>query len=179
MRWIWTVLLAAALTVSLAGCSWFSFTSTPVRAAVPMVPTVANGQPACGFSDGFPTGNDVAGEVTVDPNPSGAIAIWLPGLDRNTCPVRVIVDPAQAVRLAADVRSAPKIPPGVYNCPADFGVGVDLYFAYAGRAQAQLVSINLSGCTGIGAPGREGRQLPDAARAELATLAPPGWARYF
>ena len=58
-------------------------------------------------------------------------------------------------------------------------MGVDLYFIRGSSALSQVVTIDLSGCRGIGAPGRQSRSLSAPVAADLKSLAPPAWVQYF
>jgi hypothetical protein len=98
--------------------------------------------------------------VTVDPDPSAVTAIWYPGLNTPSadCTASVAqVGTKLARTLAADIRSAQPVKNGRYNCPADLARGVVLYFTYPDRAQAQTVTVSVSGCSWITAHDRLAR----------------------
>lgn len=86
---------------------------------------------------------------------------------------------AAARALAADIRAASKLPASLLHCPADLGIGVEIYFRYPGGGPAQLAVISLSGCSKVGAPGRSSRVYTGHVGNDLKPLAPPAWAKYF
>ena len=56
-----------------------------------------------------------------------------------------IRDPAAARRLASIICRLPKMPPGVFSCPADVGGGYVLVFSAPGE-RFQAVTLRASGC---------------------------------
>lgn len=116
------------------------------------------------------------GLVTVDGDPVGVTAVWVPGLNQRPCRTAVRHYPAVvARRLAGDIRQAPRFPRGNVGCPNDDGSAVDLYFAYAHRA-TEYVAVGLRGCTSVDAPGRSSRRASGALMRDLASVAPQPWA---
>ena len=118
------------------------------------------------------------GLVTVDDNPVTVTTIWFPGMNVHPCRThRSVGGTAVARRLATDIRHAPKVPSGTFSCPADVGVGVLLTFGYQ-HSRDELVYIDFTGCGGISATDRYGREMTDTARGDLRSIAPPGWLPY-
>lgn len=116
-----------------------------------------------------------AGLPTVDPDPVGVTAVWLPGLGAEPCRAVLATHGAPvATRLAADIRAAPRFLPGARSCPLDEGSEVDLYFHYRSGGD-ERVRAKLSGCTAISAPGRYLRRSTDEIRRDLASIIPPAW----
>lgn len=126
-------------------------------------------------STGDPDGVD--GPVTVDADPVGATLVWIPGLNDTPCAAQLTaVRHASAVRLARDLRAAPEVPPGTYNCPDDDGASVVVYLRYSGAAAAQVVTVQLGGCGWVVGPGRTSLRETEAVLDELRAAAPPRWA---
>ncbi len=128
----------------------------------------------CVPSFGLATGS----RVTVDPSTLSVTAVWLPGLNGACAPVITDGGPSVAAALAEDIRTAPNPPSGVFHCPADTGVGVELYFAYRHRHSSKRVDVRLTGCGGVAAPGRSSLSLTTRLRSDLVPITPPGWLRW-
>jgi len=61
-------------------------------------------------------------------------------------PATVTVTEAESVQdVASALCALPKMPPGIFNCPADFGISYNLTFSAAGQKFA-VVSLEPSGC---------------------------------
>lgn len=119
------------------------------------------------------TGPTPRGLVTVDPDPTGVVGIWLPGIDTRPCHWSLATDGAAvAKRLASDIRSAPPFPSGGVSCPYDDESRVDLYFRYPGDRAMEHVSVGLRGCVEISAPGAEPRRGSPALLRDLGRLSP-------
>jgi hypothetical protein len=90
-------------------------------------------------------------------------------------PVHVVSTDASAV--AAVARTAcglPVVPPGAYNCPADFGVSYTLTFL-ADATDVGTITANPSGCrflTGLGPSRNAGQSFWDQLAVALALPAP-------
>lgn len=92
--------------------------------------------------------------VSVDPDPSTAVAIWDAGLG-SACPGLVTTIPQPtAAAIASAVGSAPMASDRVH-CADDAGEAVTLYFSYSDRWE--VVRVEFEGCQLISAPGRAGR----------------------
>ena len=172
-------MLIVACVAAAGGCSSPAVAGRPVSAVAPSsAPSPAATRPCDGFR--APEDVDPAGRlVAVNPHPIRATAVWLPGLNSVACRAKLTtMDTAEAVRLAAAINRAPPSPRGATACPADDATAVIVYFSYRHRAEEELADVSLSGCAGVGAPGRYARQLTPTIRHILAGLAPTGWARY-
>jgi hypothetical protein len=119
----------------------------------------------------------VRGLVTVDRDPQGVTAVWIPSLSQRPCRTATIRAGASvAARLAEHVRSAPGVGAGKVACPKDDGSAVELFFAYGSGHALEYVSVALRGCAFVAAPGRAARQLTIRLLRDLAGLAPQPWA---
>jgi hypothetical protein len=125
----------------------------------------------CTVASGGATGP----HLTVDPDPRGVTAVWIPGLEEACHPVVTHGNQQMASALADDIRNAPNSPLGIFNCPLDTGQRVRLYFAYGSHQPGERADISLSGCEGITAPGRSGRTATAALGRDLLAIAPPFW----
>ena len=117
------------------------------------------------------------GLVTVDRSPIGVTALWLPGLNAQACEDQLThYGRSVATALADGIRSSPKFPSWHYNCPADDGSEVILFFHYSGGGVPEVVNASLSGCQSIDAPGMGSRMSDAAFTNELRThrLIAPG-----
>lgn len=176
---------AGALCLVLAsGCAG-AFTNhptavgAPVHAVAPTRAPAAVGSGGCTLKGTSPDTPTEQALVSVDRPPSGVVIVWVPGLNQRPCRAQLIHDGARIARgLVAAIDTAPVIPPGSSACPAADGAGADLYFTYPGRAGEQA-QVELSGCEGVGAPGRAPRQLSDDLVAALLPLAPGPWRTRF
>ena len=111
--------------------------------------------------------------VWVDPDPSGATAVWQPGLNNKVCHTLVTsVDRSRAAVIARRIDASKPPPDGTVSCPNDDGTRVDLYFAYAGSTRQQLAVVTLTGCAAVFAPGRDARSAP-----ALDGIEPQAWAQ--
>jgi hypothetical protein len=123
--------------------------------------------------------DDGGPRVTVDKDPIGAKALWIPDINSSPCATALTtITAAQARRLAAAIRSAPKPRAGNYNCPGDTGVAVAIYFSYAGSGDSESVLVSLTGCEFVSMPGRSGRSVQGSLRSAIATVAPAAWLPY-
>lgn len=66
---------------------------------------------------------------------------------------------------------------GLINCTADDETGLRLYFTYAKKRPSEQVDVHLTGCEGVGAPGRESIDVNSDFYAALTPLAPAAWRR--
>ena len=91
--------------------------------------------------------------VTVDPDPSGVTAFWVPpALNAGPCKVQITTGGSDLARqLADDIDRLPAMP--AMSCPAAVGGSISLYFTYPGQHKAELVQKDLTGCREITAPG--------------------------
>jgi hypothetical protein len=159
---------------ALAACSTHN---TVVHVRLGSLPTTEVKGPVCAVTESEPTPTRRHGLVTVDKDPNGVTAVWLPGLNQRPCRAQRTSDPAStARRLAHDIRSAPKFPSGDIACPADDGSAVGLYFSVNGDEQPEYVRVALRGCAPVDAPGRSARRSTDALRTDLGNIAPTPWA---
>jgi hypothetical protein len=151
---------------------------SPVYAAIPTQPApVSTSHGLCHGTDGL---HDTAGtgQVWVDADPSGAVALWLPGWNDRPCrSVTTRLDATHARALAAAVRSAKPFKPGISNCGADEEASVTVFLTYPGKARAEVVHLALGGCGGVTAPGRDARILPESGYIALRP-APVPWRKY-
>ena len=116
--------------------------------------------------------------VTVDRNPSGITAGWLPGLNSRSCKAVLRRGTGtQARRLANDIRSAKAEPQGPMSCPNDEGAGVELVFKYPSGRYEQ-VQVLLSGCRAITDADRRPREYTQSLNDDLQPLAPAAWLAY-
>lgn len=128
----------------------------------------------CGTATHLPAAPHVGAPalVTVAPRPAGVIAVWLPGLNAAGGPTSTRGGAAIAGRLAGDILTAPRFPPGTYSCPMDDASESRLAFRYAGTSAVQRVTVKLTGCPTITAPGRAARRTDPALVCDLASIAP-------
>ena len=160
------------LLVALFGClSGCSPAREPVRTTASVTPDITKG---CAASSGLDTGP----RVGVDPHPNGVGAVWLPGPNGSCKPVTTQGGPRRASLLAEDIRTAPVPPPGVFHCPADVGVGVELFFTYGAGRPMEQVDVRLSGCGGMDAPGRSSLAWGPHLLTHLLPITPPAWVRW-
>jgi hypothetical protein len=118
-------------------------------------------------------------KMVVAAHPTGALIVWLPGLNSKACAIATTHAAAdRAAAMARDVMQARSVSNGMaYNCPLDDGARALMYFAYPHAAPPLVVS--LGGCEFISQSGREDRATTSALRNELASLAPCAWRPYF
>jgi hypothetical protein len=176
--------IAVGLVVLLAGATgfglWHGFGPLPVTVSGPPVttdapttrPSTADG-PACWTAvDDWDSGWPAVFRVGVDAGPRTVTAIWWPTLNDADCRIRSVTgDAAVAGVLATDIRRAPPVPSGRYNCPMAVGGAVDLYFGYGG-GRWERVRVHPTGCASVTARHRQPRQF--SMSADLAAIAPPG-----
>lgn len=160
-------LLVAALTAAvLLGFAVFLLDlRRPVDAMVPSAPPSTEGAHACPGRDGL---SRVTGfrRPWVDEHPTGAVVLWVPGINAKPCQMFLTrLDSQQAGVLAQAVRTAGAGLHGVVNCPMDDGSSATVYFIYPDRPLAEVVRFELSGCGGLSAPGRTSRTISDSAYA--------------
>lgn len=176
------VLSACALTAAHPGGSSPSPTGpvagTPIRVLTTPAsppPTTVKGH-SCFVPEEDSSGGNVPdrGVLSVDLNPVGALAEWLPGMNQRPCRAQLTQLGQTAARhLAAAVNTGQAIKVGAaYSCPAGDLSSVTLFFRYPGP-MVEMVSVELNGCGWITAPGRISRFTPPAMQTELGTLAPP------
>lgn len=135
----------------------------PFYAAAPLsAPSYSSPRGGCGASDGLPDRSidtPVTGRLWVDPHPVGGVALWLPGMSSRRCLVVLTrLNTEQAEAFADAVEHAPPPPEGMFSCPNDDGSRVTVFLTYQQQREAEAVRILLSGCGGMSAPGRDGRQ---------------------
>jgi len=175
-----TVALGVGLAVTARNDE--SHGAAPVSAPLPVAPpSLPAGVPICAFPALDSGATDAAGSplVTVDARPTSVTAIWLPGPDQPVCVAQTSrVDGPAATALAGLIRDASAVGDGTFNCPADHYARVRLYFAYPGRAEAEVIEVSLTGCRFISAPGRAARQTTSGIRAALRSLAPDAYQAY-
>jgi hypothetical protein len=173
------LLVAGVAVWALAAFLTAHSSKSPVYAAIPtQPPRVSASHGLCHGSDGLDyTGNE--GRVWVDVNPSGAVVLWLPGMDHPPCRPSVMtsLDAAHARALAAAVRSAKAQPAGSYHCPPDNGISATVFFTYPSKAKAEVIRWAPGGCAVVTAPGRDERVLP-ASGAVALRPAPEPWRNY-
>jgi hypothetical protein len=164
--------LLFVLAILASSNGWFSKTSAaPVLRSAPTAATCPSTPAVDERSQGL---------MTVDTAPLDAVARWLPATGSTPCLAELTAVPMATARaLATDIRAASKLPASLLHCPADTGVGVEIYFRYAGAGTAQLAVVSLSGCSKVGAPGRSSRVYTGHIGNDLKPLAPPAWAKYF
>ena len=81
------------------------------------------------------------GLVTVDTSPIGVTALWLPGLNAQACEDQLThYGRRVATALADGIRGSPRFPSGTYNCPADDGSEVILFFHYSDGGVPEVVT---------------------------------------
>jgi len=139
------------VVAAVAGCGARAH-GEPVLAAAPTKASAAVS--GCPPNDGLP---HVVGKLRpwVDPGPSGATVLWLPGANSKRCEsVITHIDSAHAQHFAAAVEAVAPFPPGTYDCPADDGRAATVFLSYAGRVKAEVIQLYLSGCGGVTAPDR-------------------------
>jgi hypothetical protein len=113
--------------------------------------------------------------VTVDANPTGLVSTWLPGVNSRACTaITISSGRAVATAIANEIRAAPLSSPAARNCPAVDGAAVQLVFSYSSPAP-ELAVAELTGCAAVRAPGRSPRDVTEALRSQLNTIAPPEW----
>jgi hypothetical protein len=191
-------LVALVALTALAGCHTATSTEAP-KAQVSSVPTpppatvsINPGQGCTGPSsppggDQRATGKDL---VSVAEDPTSLVANWFPSMNAGPRPdpaggegdgftgscrtERTTSGASVARRIAHDIDTAKAWPPGVYNCPADFNIAVDLYFRLPSGGW-QVVRAELSGCRSVGAPGFRDREFVPPLSTDVLALAPPAW----
>jgi hypothetical protein len=95
-----------------------------------------------------------------------------------------VLNKAQASAVAAAVRSAPAVPPGLsgkVSRPGNFPRPLTIFLTYPAQAKAEVVRVELNrGCVSneITAPNRTARQMPSALAAALKPTAPQPWAAW-
>lgn len=178
-----TLAIAAALALTLA-CDGLALADaqshgSPVTKAAPAAPPNASrSHGVCVVREAEDGSGSAKGLVWVEPNPTGVVTIWYPGLGSHECQARRVVSgKAVADHLAQAIEHAPKVTGREYACPADDGSRVDVYFTYAGSAD-EYVEAGLTGCRWIEAPRRGARWITNAISNALQSLAPPAWHRY-
>lgn len=169
------------------GCSGQAGTTrTPHLASASEFPGGTCGDPSPAPSGGE-SGPPFAGLITVTRNPRSLLANWIPsqnagpggGRDPFSGPCRTVRTTASrevARRLAHDIDTARAFPSGTFNCPADFGVAVDLYFQLPTTGWQQ-VRVTLSGCPAVGGSDRRARVVTKALSTDINAMAPPPWHR--
>lgn len=168
---------AGLLCVVVSACTGSTPTAgAPVHVVVPTRAPARAGGGGCSVGQGASDTSTAAhGLVDVDPSPTGVVVLWIPGANQRPCRAELTRGgPGVARALAAAVDTSPAIPSGPSACGADDSSGADLYFQYP-DAPGELVSVGLTGCPEIDAPGRMGRQLSDEVAVALKPLAPSPW----
>lgn len=179
--------LAALAVLALAGAAGIAavayvhnrdpYRNLPVYATAPTsaaAAVVAATNGVCVSSDGLGD-PPVSAHLWVDPNPSGAKALWLPGLNARPCRAILIdLSPNQARSFAKAVETSRPYPPGIFNCPADDASSVTVFLSYPDHRQAEVVQVRLAGCGGMTAPGRDFRE-PGGIGLQALGPFPPGW----
>jgi hypothetical protein len=176
---ITTGLAVNAAVAGLALASIGSSHGTPVFAPAPTRPPVAirtNGGP-CVTHQTEDTGS-AEGLVWVQADPTGAVTIWVPGLNSRACQARRVVSgKAVAIRLAEGIEHASKVSGDEYACPADDASRVSIYLMYADGRDEQ-VDVDLTGCRWLEAPRRGARWVDNEVSETLRVIAPPPWRQY-
>jgi hypothetical protein len=161
-----------------------STAGAPIRAVVPARAPLGGGGRGCAVvpeivTTATATATVEQGLVDVDRSPSAVVMVWVPGLNQPPCRAELMHRGIGIARgLAGAVDTAPAVPPGSSACGAADNSGLDLYFLYPGES-GEYAHVSLSGCEGVGAPGRESRQMSDALSAVLKPLAPAPWRNRF
>jgi hypothetical protein len=174
-----TALAAVAAGTGLALANTGSSHGAPVFAAAPTRPPVTtrtDGGP-CVTHQTEHTGS-AEGLVWVQPDPTGAVTIWVPGLNSRACEARRVVSgKAVAIRLAEGIDHSSKVSGDEYACPADDASRVSIYLTYAGGRDEQ-VDVSLTGCRWLEAPRRGARWIDNEVSETLRAIAPPPWRQY-
>lgn len=168
MRWlvVAVVMLVAALVVAGLYLHRQHDRGTPYRALTPernVLALTARSGKACHSPDGLPTPklDKLAPRVWVDPDPISGLVLWRPGAHSRTCKARFThLDAARAVAFAKAVEAAP-LPSEMDGC-MNIGPAATVFLRYRGQQTAEVVRIELTGCGGLSAPGRDARQTGDA-----------------
>lgn len=117
----------------------------------------------------------------VDAHTTGAVIIWLPGMNSKACLAYLTLLSAAAARdLARRINSAPAYPTGELSCNFDM-TAASVYFRVAGSPGnvGQHIALGLSGCGGISAERRWPRKITAGMlEPDLGTVAPPAWRPY-
>jgi hypothetical protein len=182
-RGLFYLLVAAVAAWALALLLTDHPSKSPVHAALPTRPahvSVVHG--ICRGTDGLGDPNPHRDQVWVDADPSGAVAMWLPGWNDRPCvSVLTRLSATNARELAAAVRAA-KPPRGDISAggPAGGPAGpgsVTIFFTYPGEARAEVVRVFFGVYGGMTAPARDTRVLPDSGYVALRP-APAPWRKY-
>lgn len=151
-----------------------------IRTAPAHAPAATQTDGSCNVSGAQPGGSTVGADnlVWVRSQPTGAVALWLPGRNAKHCVARrTVIDSARAGKLAAALRHSKAFPRGVF-CPLDDGSSARLYFTYA-NGHDEYAGDELTGCRTLSAPGRSARETSTAFHDALAPVAPAAWRSYF
>ncbi|HEY3736768.1 MAG TPA: hypothetical protein VGL26_04930 [Jatrophihabitans sp.] len=160
-RWVASALVVAVLVVlgiaelrHLSNRNVVTYVSVPKSAPQP-VATSSD----CRFA-GISGPRNMGGLVWVDPDPVGAIVVWLPGWNAKPCAATLThIDASQASVIATAIRHAPAAPQdNGESAGGTFSAAlVAIYLQYAGHAKAELAVVNASG--GVSASGLRPRGL--------------------
>lgn len=173
-----TVLMLLPAT-STAAASMSGHGKPVTRQAPARPPAASRRHGACVVHQRSTTPGTTHGLVWVRRHPTGAVLIWLPGLNAKQCRARrTTADQHRAEALAAAIERAPRVSGRTYACPSDDGTALRLYFEYRHHAD-EYAGVALSGCRWIGAPGRSSRWVTQRMNHQLKAEAPKGWKDYF
>ena len=103
---------------------------------------------------------NLGGWVWVDPDPVGAVEVWLPGWNAKQCTATLThIDATQASAIATAIRQAPREPRdngesagGSYS-----QARLAIYLQYPGHTEAELAVVDAAG--DVSAPGLQPRAL--------------------
>jgi hypothetical protein len=163
------------------GWLWFSSPQTtitsspgPVFVALPDTASATCSTTAMDYP--FPPTSPL---VTLDPDPTGVLAIWNPGMNAHPCHVQFTRgDAILARRLASVIVDQPA--QRMAFCPNGDGKNVSLYFTYKDQARAELIQRALNGCQQLSAPGHAARDgFSDELEQLLTVIAPAAYTPFF
>lgn len=172
------VVAAAGLLVACAAQQPLVGTPVPATAPTRIPPTRIGPTKVCTYPGEFRSADPTEhGLVFLRRSPVAVVFEWLPGTDQRPCDAVVSRSGARvAHELAAAVDAAPVYPPGSSACPGADLTAVHLFLLFAGSG-AEEATVDLSGCEGIGAPGRSDRQMTQRMADDLRAVAPRPWKR--
>lgn len=94
-----------------------------------------------------------ANQSLVPPNPDRLLLCRYSGINPHNggqalIAHRLVTSRAKVSRFADEFNALPTFPPGIFNCPADFGTAIVAYFGYP-SGPGDPVRAALTGCTGV------------------------------